>query len=52
MKEYQNRYKKTVSLEVYVDDKKHGVKDLVLTCPNVFVQNLNDMCLDSKMVHF
>ncbi len=42
--------KEPASLEVYADDKKHGVKYLVLTCLTIFIQTLHDVCLDAKIV--
>ncbi len=29
---------------------KHGVQYLMLTCPTVLIQALNNMCLDTEMV--
>ncbi len=42
--------KKPASQVVFADDKKHGVEYLVLKYPNVFVQTLNEMCLDTEMI--
>ncbi len=39
------------SLEVFADNEKHGVKYSVLKCPTVFVQTLNEMCLDMEMIY-
>ncbi len=39
------------SLEVYVNDKKHGVEYSVVTCLNLFVQTFNNMCLDAEIVN-
>ncbi len=43
--------KKPVSLEVYADDKTHGIKHSVLVCPTLIVETLNNMFLETKMVH-
>lgn len=39
------------TLKVFANDQKHGVKYLVPKCPTVFVQTLDNMCLDAEMVH-
>ncbi len=46
-----HKCKKPASLKVYTNNKKYGVKYLVLPCPTIFIQTLNDMCLDTEMVH-
>ncbi len=43
--------KMPASLEVFADNEKHGVKYSVLKCPTVFVQTLNEMCLDMEMIY-
>lgn len=43
--------KKTAHLEVSIDDEKHGVMYLMLICPTLSVQTLNDTCLYTKIVH-
>ncbi len=43
-------HEKTANLNVYTDGKKHGVECSMLTCPTEFVQTLNDMCSDAKMM--
>ncbi len=43
--------KKPETLEVFADNEKHGVEYLVLKYPEVFTQTLNDMCLDTDMIH-
>ncbi len=49
-KKVLSQMQKMTSLEIYADYNKNGI-EYALTCQSVFVQDLNNMCLDAEMVH-
>lgn len=45
------RVQKTNPTGSFENNEKHGVEYLVLKCATVFVETLNSMFLDAKMLH-